>query len=279
MLSNLKKYHKAGRFDSNINTSDTEFVAINKIDYKQPNIFKTNFTKYMKELEDKNKIFDFYITNNNEIKDPIENIDFSLTRIMINFIVIFERDGKIGLTNTSSELFDLSIGHPEDKMYYVYNSKNLTTYPFKYDDDDTDEIYIPKIRTTLTDLIKILYDIEYPWLDIKYEKRLYRLLLLTFVEELSKSDIYKIEKLLKSKKQRQPKSEDDITFETLNFRNQLLKEKSKLDNQQSQMKEYEKKYKEIIDKILSVIQKLKGFIESDQPFQEKDIYEFMFDPS
>jgi tRNA nucleotidyltransferase/poly(A) polymerase len=162
-------------------------------------------------------------------------------------------------------------------MYYVYNSKNITKYPFKYEDDKTDEIYIPKIQTTLTDLIKILFDVEYPWLDIKYEKRLYRLLLLTFVQELSKSDVYKIEKILKSKKKRQPTSEEDITFETLNYRNDNLKKKSKAE-QNSKYKEYISKYNNIVKRLLKVIAQIKDFIESKKQFQSKDIYEFSFDP-
>jgi hypothetical protein len=276
VVANLKRYHKAGRFDSNINTQGGQTMS-NKIDYNQPNLFGENFAKFMDDLVKKNDILDFYITNNNEIKDVEENVSFSLSRIMINFVVAFERDGKFGFTNTSSELFDLSIGHPEDKMYYVYNSKNITKYPFKYEDDKTDEIYIPKIQTTLTDLIKILFDVEYPWLDIKYEKRLYRLLLLTFVQELSKSDVYKIEKILKSKKKRQPTSEEDITFETLNYRNDNLKKKSKAE-QNSKYKEYISKYNNIVKRLLKVIAQIKDFIESKKQFQSKDIYEFSFDP-
>lgn len=277
VLNNLKKFHKAGRFDSNLTNSEDE-VFVNKIDYHQPNLLKENFSKFMDALVKKNQILDFYITHNNLIEDKKENVSFSLVRIMINFLVIFERDGKFGFTNTSSELFDLSIGHPEDKMYYVYSAKNITKYPFKYDDEKTDDIYIPKIRTTLTDLIKILFDIEYPWLDIKYEKRLYRLLLLTFVEELSKSDIYQIEKLIRSNKQRKPKSEEDITFETINFRNDLIKSKVTSAKDKKEYAKYIKKYKEINQKILKVISKIKDFIESKKQFNPKDIYEFTFDP-
>ena len=274
---NILEFQKAGRYDSNLENANDK-VYINKIDYTQPNLFKENFEKYMEELVHKNKILDFYITNNNLIEDKLENVSFSLVRIMINFVVFFERDGKYGLTNTSSELFDLAIGHPEDKMYHVYNSENITPYPFKYDDDKTDEIYIPKIRTTLTDLIKILFDIEYPWMDVKYEKRLYRLLLLTFVEELSKSDIYEIEKRLKLKKRREPKSEDDITFETLNYRNDNLKKKATKPDEKTNYKKYMQKYNDINNKLLKVISRIKEFIESKKQFQPKDIYEFSFDP-
>ena len=307
VFENLKKYKKAGRFDSNIHTfvsdqdeegedeldeledegdegdqsdegDEEKLTSTNKIDYNQPDLFKVNFEKYMKDLVNKNQILDFYITHNNLIQDKKENVEFSLVRIMINFLVIYERDGKVGFTNSSSELFDLSIGHSADKMYYVYSSKNITEYPFKYDDENTDKIYIPKIRTTLTDLIKILFDIEYPWMDVKYEKRLYRLLLLTFVEELSKSDIYRIESLLQSKKKRKPTAEDDITFETLNYRNELLKNKVSTVKDKNKLKEYNKKYNDIIKRILKVIAKIKDFIESKRQFNPKDIYEFTFDP-
>jgi hypothetical protein len=277
VVRNLKKFQKAGRFDSNLNNMG-QGTLLNKIDYDQPNLYTEDFLKYMKQLVQKNKILDFYITNNNLIEDKNENVSFSLTRLMINFVVAFKRDGKYGFTNTSSELFDISVGNPNDKMYYVYNSNNITKYPFKYDDDKTDEIYIPKIGTTLTDLIKILFDIDFPWLDIKYEKRLYRLLILTFVEELSESNIYKIEEKLKSKAMRQPKSEDDITFETLNYRNDNLKKKVTTASDKQAYKAYRKKYANITKKLLNVVDKIKDFIQSEKQFKPKDIYEFSFDP-
>jgi hypothetical protein len=274
---NFLKFGKTGRFDINVNPVDAAYVEMNRIDYKQPNLFTDNFQKYMDSIIRKNGILDFYISNNNMISDKEEEVEFGLSRLMINFMVVFERKGRIGFTNATSELFDLSLGHPRDKMYNVYSSENITKYPFRYDEDKTDEVYIPKIRTTLTDLIKILFDIEYPWLDSKYEKRLFRLLLLTFLEELSNSDIYKIEKILKSKKMRKFKSEDDITFETLNFRNDFLKKKS-VGKQSLKYKEYIKKYQQIIYKLLNVVKKIKDFVKSKQQFNPKDVYEFSFDP-
>ena len=115
-------------------------------------------------------------------------------------------------------------------------------------------------------------------MDVKYEKRLYRLLLLTFVEELSKSDIYEIEKRLKLKKRREPKSEDDITFETLNYRNDNLKKKATKPDEKTNYKKYMQKYNDINNKLLKVISRIKEFIESKKQFQPKDIYEFSFDP-
>lgn len=270
---NIKMYKKSGRFDLNIENTEDE-VFINKIEYTQPNLFKERFDKTMKDLVSKNKILDFYISNNNLIEDKEESISFSLTRLMINFSVFFERQGNLGVTNTSSELFDLSIGHPEDKMYNVYNSKNIELYPFQYDDEKTDEIYIPNIKTTLTDLIKILFGIEYPWLDIKYEKRLYRLLLLTFVDQLSNSNVYDMEKILKSKNKRIPKNDTDISFETLNYRNQEIKKKAKSTTDKNKYKSYIKKYKNIVKKIINMISEIKSFIESEKQLDKKDIYNF-----
>jgi hypothetical protein len=279
---NIQMYKKAGRFDLNIENRE-EDVFINKIEYTQPKLLKENFDKIMKSLVSKNKILDFYISNNNLIEDKKENISFSLTRLMINFSVFFEREGKLGVTNTSSELFDLSIelfdlsiGHPEDKMYNVYNSKNIELYPFEYDDEKIDEIYIPNIKTTLTDLIKILFGVKYPWLDIKYEKRLYRILLLTFVDQLSDSNVYDMEKILKSKNKRLPESDTDVSFETLNYRNKEIKERAKSTTDRKIYKSYIKKYKGIVKKIINIISEIKNFIESEKQLDKKDIYDFSF---
>jgi hypothetical protein len=282
VFDNYKKYRKSGRFDINIDTiessddikDDNVDVNINGINYIQENMFLKDFKKDMKNLLSKNKIFDYYITHNNQIFNEEESIDFSLVRLMINYVAVYEKEGKYGLTNCSSELFDLSIGHPRDKMFSVYTEKSIVPYKFKYNENDekkTDMIYIPDVDTTIVDLIKILFEYkEFPWEDAKYKKRLYRLLVLTFLNEFSKKTVPEMIRLVKSKKMRKYRDEYDTTFETLLYRNEELKNRVPKEYQQ-EYKEYLESYQEIMNKILNILSKLKSFVEKEKKIKRKDI--------
>jgi hypothetical protein len=274
VFENYKKFKKSGRYDINISPKEDN-VEVNPINYEQNNLFKADFSKFMKELVEKNKIFDYYITNNNEIYNKEEYVDFSLVRLMINYVVVYERKGKYGLTNTSSELFDLSIGHPEDKNYSVYTPDTIVPYKFEYEEGLEDEIYIPAIHTTIVDLTNILYQAQdFPWQDAKYVKRLYRLMILVFVEQISSSTLVDIEKILKSKSKRKYKDIYDTTFETLLYRNEEIKKKLPT-KYKKEFKEYIERYEEIISKLLNVVNKLKKFVNAKHQIKEEEIYEFL----
>jgi hypothetical protein len=275
VFENYKKFKKAGRYDINITPGDDDIVNINTIKYNQKNLFTEDFMEDMKELVDKNKIFDYYISNNNEIYNKDEYVDFSLVRLMINYVVVYERNGRYGFTNASSELFDLSIGHPQDKMYSVYTSDAIIPYEFKYDGELKDEIYIPAIETTVVDLIKILFEYkDFPWEDAKYVKRLYRLLILTFVNQFSVSTLDQMGKILKSKKRRKYKDEYDTTFETLLYRNEELRQKLP-PKYKKEYKDYLEKYSEIMNRLFDIYLKIKGFVDTNKQIQKNDLYSFI----
>lgn len=281
LIVNLNKYKKPGKFDTNIVPTETE-TYVNKIKYKQENIFEFDFSQDMEEIVYKNKIFDFYITNNRKILNVQESIDFSLVRLMINFIVTYEtKDGKIGVTNAPSELYDLSIGHPGDKMYNVYVSSNLSTYKFQYDDNEKDQIYIPTIHTTLLDLINILFEYrEFPWLDSKYEKRLYRLLILIFIDQLTKKSIYQLKKeLVKISNQtfkanptkKQIETLNNIDFKIIEHKNNEIIKKITKENEQK-YEEYKNLYYNIINKLLHIVNEIETFVKSQGKLGISDIY-------
>lgn len=278
IIENLATFKKSGKFDINIKPKSDE-TEINKIDYNQPNLFQYNFNQEMKEIVEKNGIMDFYISCNRQIFNVEESIDFSLIRLMINFGIIYERDKKFGITNVPSELYDLSIGHPGDKMYKVYVSSNLTTYSFDYGDDQTDEIYIPTIKTTILDLINILYEYrDFPWLDTKYEKRLYRLLILSFIDQLTKKSIYNIKRDFKKILDKSipiQSSKDFTELKTISFRyfeykNKLI-EKSLPKDSVEKFEAYQTLYYEIIEKLLHVIEEVEKFVKSQGKLGEEDI--------
>ena len=274
VFENYKKFKKSGRYDLNISPKE-EHVDVNPINYDQKNLFKENFSKLMEELVEKNKIFDYYISNNNEIYNKDEYVDFSLVRLMINYVIVYERNGKYGLTNGSSELFDLSIGHPDDKMYSVYNSKAIVPHVFEYEDGLEDEIYIPAIHTTIVDLNKILYEgQDFPWEDQKYGKRLYRLMILLFVEEISRHSLDDMLKILKSKFKRKYNNIYDIKFETLLYRTDEIKKRLPT-KYKKEFKQYVERYDEIISKLINVVMKLRKFVNTKHQITKDDIYEFL----
>jgi hypothetical protein len=124
-------------------------------------------------------------------------------------------------------------------------------------------------------LAKILYEgQDFPWEDPKYGKRLYRLMILTFVEQISKSTLKDIEKKLKSKSKREYNDIYDITFETLLYRNDEIKNKLPT-KYKKEFKEYIKRYDEIISKLLNVVDKLKSFVNKKHQISEEDIYDFI----
>jgi hypothetical protein len=277
ILDNYKKNRNSGRSDLNIsvNENNENESLINKISYKKPNLFKYDYQKMVEELAAKNKLLPFYITNNNDISSKEEYIDFSLVRLMMNFVVVYKRGEKFGFTNAPSELYDLSIGHPEDKMYQVYTSNNIVPYEFTYKDDKKDTIYIPAIETTILDLIFILFEYrDFPWEDPKYKKRLYRLMILIFVLEMSQKGVDEMEKILNSNEKRKYKDDFDNKFDTLRFRNDEVKEKLETVKDQKNFKEYLILYHEIISKLKNVLQKVKKFSDIEKKTDKKEIYEF-----
>jgi hypothetical protein len=270
VLEDFIKFGKCGRSDINIDIDESnKNMIINKVKYELPDLFTEKFSDLTDKLVKKDKILDFYISNNNKILNLERSQSFSLSRLMINFMVIFERDGKIGFTNASSELFDLSIGDPDDSGYEIYISKNLTKYKFKYDNDKQDTIWIPKIDTTILDLLNILYT-NYPWNADKYEKRLYRLLLLIFVDQLSKNSIYTVLRNMRSNKMRENIDDDNIDFEYLKYKNKQMK-KDLLKKDVKNYNQYVLLFNNIIKKLEKVLIKIKKYINTLGKFEKEDI--------
>jgi negative regulator of replication initiation len=83
-----------------------------------------------------------------------------------------------------------------------------------------------------------------------------------------------MEKIIKSKNERIPENDTDISFETLNYRNQEIKKKAKSTTDKNKYKSYIKKYKDIVKKIINMISEIKSFIESEKQLDKKDIYNF-----
>lgn len=240
-LKNYQENNKSGHYDISIhpiNLSDdtsheVDKILISKINYCGINgLFSDNFGPIMNDIVDKGKILDFYISSNSNIENKKDQQHFRLLRLMINFLLVYKRDEKYGVTNVPSELYDISIGEPDDRIYDKYTIDGITKYTYKYE-DKSDTIYIPTIETLIVDLNVILYEYrKYPWSDPKYKKRLYRLLILIMINQLMKSNLYDVKKdLLDSNSDSNlpdsnlPKTKPvEFNFEYISFVNERIRQ-------------------------------------------------------
>lgn len=286
VLDRYLETNKTGKYDLNLQPFDGK-SKVNKVSYDLPNLMEYDFKKDYMYLVDKNEgILDFYLSNNNQILNVKESIDFSLVRLMINFGLVYFRDNKIGYTNVPCELYDLSIGRPDDKMFYVYVRNNLTKYKFR----DDDYIYIPDIDTTLLDLDNILFEYrDLPWDDVKYKKRLYRYLILIFIKEFSMNNsVYYVKKLLLkfingdyvpdapidySLEDKKGKIDMKYAFTRLNWIDNIVQQLEDKDYQveQQNLFDFYDLYTQILEKLINVCDKLIDYIQSVGKLSEEDI--------
>lgn len=138
---------------------------------------------YNKINEDTNYVFHYMNETNkftpNELTD-VYNI-FNLHRLKISCALLFETtDNKLGLLLTPSELVDISFPKIDDYKLKLFSPEKYMKYYF---DTEIGELTFTgySLEGFCYDLILIIY-IETsfkPWIDKKYLKRLYRLLLLS----------------------------------------------------------------------------------------------------
>ncbi len=124
------------------------------------------------------------------------NISFQLNRIKFNYVIYYRKKikGKIYhlKDDISGEILDLNHTYKEDRKKYKFkkpfnNNQYLTTYIIpKYNIS----FYSYSLIGMLDDLDVIIFDeVNYkPWDEVKYKKRLYRVLVLTFLMYFNKQD-------------------------------------------------------------------------------------------
>jgi hypothetical protein len=143
----------------------------------------------------------FYITDNDRVKNIESNIFFRLSRLLVCFGVQFTNGDVFGLINTFGELYDVSIINKGDIMYNIYNDRTteMIDLKFKFQNDNFKfKVRIPKLETSIEDLIRILFLNRFPWSVPKYEKRIYRLYLLLYFRERKNVKKETIQKFLKN---------------------------------------------------------------------------------
>ena len=110
-------------------------------------------------------------------------VKFSLVRTKIQFEVTLSPSGRS--MNVGGELIDVSIPHRDEsslKKFFKDVRKNISTYSLTFDKCEFAFIAY-SMSYLIHDLEKILFEVtKYPWLDKKYQKRLYRLFYLNFTD-------------------------------------------------------------------------------------------------
>ena len=143
------------------------------------------------QISDTNDMTPFFVSYNNDVMFGMNaEQKFSLVRIKVNFRAYYtvERNSKsyVGAINVPGEFIDVSV------PYYIGDNKeksfkweDLKTY--KFDTADKKEFDSYSVEQYFEDIYRILYNVhKYPWDDEKYDKRLKRLVLLGYIDMLSK---------------------------------------------------------------------------------------------
>tara|TARA_R100000750_G_scaffold59976_2_gene48966 strand:+ start:269 stop:1819 length:1551 start_codon:yes stop_codon:yes gene_type:complete len=113
---------------------------------------------------------------------------FTLVRTKVNFNLV---DAKNKILNIGGELIDVSTPHRLDenlKHFFEDVKSNITQYDLKYGNSDL-KFCSYSILSLTKDLESILFKtVKYPWIDVKYVKRLNRLFYMYFVDIFMKLD-------------------------------------------------------------------------------------------
>ena len=124
---------------------------------------------------------------NNEIIKENSRIDFNLTRTKITFnLHIKNKIKQSNILKLGGELIDVSIGSDHaTEVFFKHKKKYMTNIKLKHHKNP--ELYFNinmfSLEYLYKDLNYILFDIlEYPWLDNKYDKRMYRVFYLAFID-------------------------------------------------------------------------------------------------
>jgi hypothetical protein len=185
------------------NSPPTTYLSKKK-DFILRNIPKVNFTEYIENNNNDNKHYHYITVNSsvNNIFDPSRIIQFDLYRIKINVVLshiinINNNTRRIKKLNIPSEFIDVSIPKFNDsglsnfrkKIYsdnYTYdkffsklsfqNNKNILMYNLSYLIDDLSFVLLSQNNFC-------------PWADSKYNKRLKRIALLSFIIFIKKSSV------------------------------------------------------------------------------------------
>jgi hypothetical protein len=146
-----------------------------------------------------------YISNNNIIRFETKGgtIYFDLIRVKINFKIYFlDSNNNIRIHNIGGELIDITIPKKIDYiLHHFYTNPNVFSKKYNVTINENKVSFTGYSTLYLVeDLERILFtDVNYPWEDKKYVKRLNRLMLLYFFEIVINNND-KLDRIIKSLK-------------------------------------------------------------------------------
>jgi hypothetical protein len=187
--------------------NDKSKIIISKIGkFHKDEIIKSEWKD--KELQkkiytEKSEGSEFFISYNDDIEFTIKNqanyiVKFSLLRMKVSFFGYFktnEPNPRYGLMRIPGELIDVSISHQDDLKNLKFAGKKFKNtfdrYKFTSQNNSMKSVEFEyncyNIEYFINDIYVIIFqDYEYPWDDIKYKKRIFRLMFLLSIVFLTK---------------------------------------------------------------------------------------------
>jgi hypothetical protein len=149
---------------------------------------------------------EYYITINDSILDETRTdlrVQFTLVRMKCNLKGFFRTtDGEYGVMNIPGELIDISIPYKSSTKHVEFYKNNVLpiqkySYVGKYNIDKKIDFTSYTFSYYIHDLIDILYlEHKYPWYDVKYKKRIVRLMFLGYVDMVKTIRMERIQDVL-----------------------------------------------------------------------------------
>lgn len=218
---------------------------------------------YLKGLKKNNDYL--YVTNNKNI-DIISHAkkhSFALHRILFNTTVWYERNEMFGIKNISGELIDISILCDSNDKYELYiDPQNYEMIQLKNNDKRYSYMSLT-LEMMIHDLTSMLFvDQTYPWFSPKYQKRIFRMLLLITIDILDRFNVCEKFKtkiiLLNILKYVNDESNDEYKHSGIESVDELLmfllKFKSKdFANYKTELKEFKEYFNTIINEIINYL--------------------------
>lgn len=209
-ISQLKETYPSGKTVlANIVTKSSNLLK------KYINYDKDNANLYINEYfitKRQNQYGQFYASYNDsiEFRNEISGLynKFGLNRIKQNYAIILTKNNngvdEYYKLNVPSEIIDLSIAHPASHKKIDSNKIQQVSIDVgnDYDEKNDFNFITYNIDGLFRDLMTILYEeVSFPWEDMKYEKRLKRLFILSIIDLFNNEkseNVYQIKQQLQN---------------------------------------------------------------------------------
>lgn len=176
-------------YDSSHDSTEVSVYSLNhfNVNLFDGNVFERLFQGIVSTLLP-DEYSQLFLSNSLDIRGT--NNRFSLERLMLNFIVIYSENEKIGSLSVPSELYDITyIVENLITNFHLKSEFKFNNYHYNFVESDgkiiDDDIIIMSEFEVANDLIEILFVLnQFPWSDNKYQKRIIRLIFISrYIQE------------------------------------------------------------------------------------------------